>query len=97
MGLAMPLPAISGAEPWTGSKRDGQRPVGLMFPEGATPMEPVHAGPRSERISPKRFCERQYVCEYECEYLVDDDWVGRRVDGRRGCQLEAIGSLELTY
>jgi hypothetical protein len=55
MGLAIPLPAISGAEPWTGSKREGKRPVGLMLPEGATPIEPVHAGPRSERMSPKRF------------------------------------------
>lgn len=26
-----------------------------MFPHGAMPMVPVHAGPRSDRMSPKRF------------------------------------------
>ena len=54
MGFAMPLPAMSGAEPCTGSKSDGKRRSGLMLPEGAMPMVPVQAGPRSDRISPKR-------------------------------------------
>lgn len=54
MGLAMPLPAMSGALPWTGSKRLGKVPSGLMLAEGATPMVPVQAGPRSERMSPNR-------------------------------------------
>ena len=53
-GLAMPLPAMSGAEPWTGSKRLGCLRSGLMLPLGAMPMVPVQAGPRSERMSPKR-------------------------------------------
>jgi hypothetical protein len=61
MGLAMPLPAMSGAEPCTGSNKDGQAPVGLMLPDGATPMEPVQAGPRSERMSPKRFLHVSYT------------------------------------
>src|ERR1039458_2486772 len=55
MGFAMSFPAMSGAEPWTGSKRDGKRRSGLMLPEGAMPMVPAQAGPRSERMSPKRF------------------------------------------
>src|ERR1700761_3461894 len=50
----MPLPAISGAEPCTGSKSEGKRRSGFMFAEGARPIVPVHAGPRSERMSPKR-------------------------------------------
>src|SRR6266508_1378371 len=54
MGLAMPLPAMSGAEPCTGSNMDGYSFSGLMLPPGAIPMEPAMAGPRSERMSPKR-------------------------------------------
>ena len=45
---------MSGAEPWTGSKRLGNSRVGLMFALGAIPIVPVHAGPRSERMSPNR-------------------------------------------
>src|SRR5664279_4949303 len=54
MGLAMPCPAISGAEPCTGSNTDGKLPSGLMLPDGAMPMVPVQAGPRSDRMSPNR-------------------------------------------
>ena len=53
-GLAMPLPAISGAEPWIGSNILGYFPCGLIFPEGEMPMLPSMAEPRSVRISPKR-------------------------------------------
>ena len=45
----------TGAEPCTGSNNDGKSPSGLILPEGAMPIVPVQAGPRSERISPKRF------------------------------------------
>src|SRR2546423_11920371 len=55
IGLAMPWPAISGAEPCTGSNTEGYLRSGLMLPPGAIPMVPVQAGPRSERISPNRF------------------------------------------
>jgi hypothetical protein len=55
IGLAMPLPAMSGAEPCTGSNIEGNSRSGLMLAEGAMPMVPVHGGPRSERMSPKRF------------------------------------------
>src|SRR5712671_2708559 len=55
IGLAMPCPAISGAEPCTGSNTDGKCPSGLILPDGAMPMVPVQAGPRSERMSPNRF------------------------------------------
>ena len=54
MGSAMPWPAMSGAEPWTGSNMEGAVPSGLMFPEAASPMPPVIAAARSVRMSPKR-------------------------------------------
>src|ERR1700737_29190 len=55
IGLAMPRPAMSGAEPCTGSTIEGYSRSGLMLPEGAMPIEPTTAGPRSDRMSPKRF------------------------------------------
>src|SRR5580704_5369199 len=54
MGLAIPFPAISGAEPCTGSNIEGNSFSGFRFAEGAIPMEPTTAGPRSDRMSPKR-------------------------------------------
>ena len=54
IGLAIPCPAISGAEPCTGSNTLGKSPSGLILPEGAMPMVPVQAGPRSLRMSPNR-------------------------------------------
>ena len=55
IGFAIFFPAMSGADPWTGSNKDGKSFSGLIFPEGATPIVPVHAGPKSDKISPKRF------------------------------------------
>src|SRR6202023_1045365 len=55
IGLAMPCPAMSGAEPCTGSNTDGNLRSGLILPDGAMPMVPVQAGPRSDRMSPNRF------------------------------------------
>ena len=55
MGLAIARPEMSGAEPCTGSKREGKARSGLILPEGAMPMVPAVAGPRSDRMSPKRF------------------------------------------
>src|SRR5688500_2261112 len=54
IGLAMRRPAMSGAEPCTGSKIEGAVRSGLMLPEAAMPMVPAVAGPRSETMSPKR-------------------------------------------
>src|ERR1700710_2142126 len=45
---------MSGAEPCTGSNSDGEIFSGFMFADGAIPIVPVAAGPRSERMSPKR-------------------------------------------
>ena len=45
IGLAMPRPAMSGAEPCTGSNIEGYSRSGLMLPEGAMPIEPTHRGP----------------------------------------------------
>ena len=55
MGLAIFFPKMSGADPCTGSKREGKFRSGLIFPEGAIPIVPVQAGPKSERISPNKF------------------------------------------
>ena len=38
----MPLPAMSGAEPCTGSNNDGNVRSGLMLPEGAMLIVPVY-------------------------------------------------------
>src|SRR5216684_3590310 len=54
MGLAIFLPAISGADPWTGSNIEGKTRSGLILADGATAIVPVTPGPRSERISPNR-------------------------------------------
>ena len=54
-GLAIPCPAMSGAEPWIGSKSEGQRRSGFRFAEGAMPIEPETAAITSERMSPSRF------------------------------------------
>ena len=43
---------MSGAEPWTGSNNEGKLFSGLILPEGAIPIVPVQAGPRSDRMSP---------------------------------------------
>src|SRR3954470_16121459 len=53
-GFAIFFPAMSGAEPCTGSKMEGAVRSGLMLPEAAMPIVPAVAGPRSDRMSPKR-------------------------------------------
>src|ERR1700738_839818 len=55
MGLAIPFPAMSGADPWTGSNMEGNSFSGLRFADGAMPIDTTTAGPRSERMSPNRF------------------------------------------
>jgi hypothetical protein len=50
----MPLPAMSGADPCTGSNSDGNARSGLMLADGAMPIVPHTAGPRSDNMSPKR-------------------------------------------
>src|SRR5215217_2451630 len=54
IGFATSLPAMPGAEPCTGSNMDGNPPSGLRLAEGAIPMLPAIAAPRSLRMSPKR-------------------------------------------
>src|SRR3712207_5444928 len=54
MGLAMPLPAMSGAEPCTGSNMLGRRRCGSRLALAATPRLPARAPPRSERMSANR-------------------------------------------
>ncbi|MNT88514.1 hypothetical protein D3C72_2290890 [compost metagenome] len=50
----MPCPAMSGAEPCTGSNSEGMVRVGFRLALGAMPMVPVHAGPKSLRMSPNK-------------------------------------------
>ena len=45
---------MSGAEPWTGSKRPGS-PSAPRLAEGSIPSEPVSIADSSLRMSPKRF------------------------------------------
>src|SRR5260370_12082225 len=54
IGLEMNLRAMWGAGACTGSNIDGNLRSGLMLPDGATPIDPVSAGPRSDRMSPNR-------------------------------------------
>jgi len=51
-GLAIPLPAMSGAEPCTGSYKLTVPPT---VAEGSMPSEPVMTPDSSDRMSPKRF------------------------------------------
>ena len=55
-GWRRPLPAMSGAEPWTGSNRPG--PSAPRLAEGSIPSEPVSIAASSERMSPNMFSVR---------------------------------------
>lgn len=66
-GFAMPLPAISGAEPWIGSNMEGFLRVGSRLEEGAMPILPASAAARSERIS--AWTSRKWSCQ--CRYTPD--------------------------
>ena len=50
----MPLPAISGALPCTGSNIEGLAPVASILPLAASPIPPDTAAARSVMMSPKR-------------------------------------------
>src|SRR4029450_9466024 len=52
-GLALPVPAMSGADPWTGSNSEGDE-SGLRLALAAVPRPPAMAAPRSVRMSPNR-------------------------------------------
>ena len=54
IGLALFCPAMSGAEPWTGSNMEGPVRSGFRLAEAARPMPPDTAPPRSVRMSPNR-------------------------------------------
>src|SRR5690606_18500361 len=54
VGLASPLPAMSGAEPCTGSNMLGPVRAGLRLADEAKPTPPETAPPRSVRMSPNR-------------------------------------------
>ena len=54
VGSAMPCPAMSGAEPCTGSNMLGCARETSRLPLAARPMPPAMAAPRSVRMSPNR-------------------------------------------
>jgi hypothetical protein len=54
-GFTTPLPAISGAEPCTGSNIEGKRRDGSRLALAASPILPTTMAEMSLRISPKRF------------------------------------------
>ncbi len=54
VGSATSWPAMSGADPCTGSNIDGAVRSGLTLPEAARPMPPVIAAARSVTMSPNR-------------------------------------------
>src|ERR1041384_6185414 len=54
MGLASPCPAMSGAEPCTGSNMLGKRRSGLRFALAARPRLPARALPRAARTAAGR-------------------------------------------
>ena len=57
-GLAKPCPAMSRAEPCTGSNIDGCWRVGSRLALAAMPIDPATAAVRSDRMSPKRLDAR---------------------------------------
>ena len=54
-GFAIPCPAMSGAEPWTGSKSACPSP---RFALGRRPSPPTWNAATSERMSPNMFSTR---------------------------------------
>ena len=54
VGLALFWPAMSGADPCTGSNIDGPVRAGLRLADEASPIPPDTAPPRSVRMSPNR-------------------------------------------
>src|SRR5208283_5229484 len=64
-GLAIPFPAMLGAEPWTGSKSE-VRP-GWMLADGARPSPPASWAARSLMMSPKRL-----------QVTMTSNWLGSR-------------------
>ncbi len=57
VGSAFCWPAMSGADPCTGSNMLGNAPVGLTLPDAARPMPPEIAAARSVMMSPNRLSE----------------------------------------
>ena len=51
-GLAMPCPAMSGADPWIGSYKEVPVP---MEADGNNPRDPEITAPSSLKISPNKF------------------------------------------
>src|SRR5437899_11309869 len=76
---------MSGAEPWTGSNSEGNTRSGLMLADGAMPMVPVQAGPRSDRMSPNRLdattTSNQSGCATKCAVRISMWNLSQRMSG----------------
>ena len=60
MGLAIPCPAISGADPWVGSNIEGTEVSGFIFALDARPMLPVMIG-GTNREEVRHFYEKHFI------------------------------------
>ena len=74
-GLAIPFPAISGAEPCSGSNNDGYLFVGLIFPEGAMPIKYHHISlkPRLHQTIQELKQILQLIYQYEIDQFQFQD------------------------
>ena len=79
IGLAMLRPAMSGADPWTGSNIDGNFRSGFRFADGAMPMPPATAGTIGIAPSGNINPERAFPSLFEPVHGSAPDIYGKRI------------------
>ena len=101
VGLAIPLPAMSGAEPWTASKTAIPSP---MFALGARPRPPTRPAVRSDTMSPNRFSmtitsnecglSTSFIAAASMIAIVESDIRERLGNASAGAQEETVAEFE---